>query len=105
MLPGWFGFGSGLQAAVMDHGEAVLARMLVEWPFFRHLLDDVEAMLARTDLEIAANYDALASDELRSLHEPIHEEFALTSSQVLRLRGTEHLVDSDPTLQRSVKLR
>jgi phosphoenolpyruvate carboxylase len=105
MLPGWFGFGSGLKAAVMDHGEAVLGRMLVEWPFFRHLLDDVEAMLARTDLEIAAHYDALASDELRSLHEPIHEEFALTVSQVLRLRGSAHLVDSDPTLQRSVKLR
>jgi phosphoenolpyruvate carboxylase len=105
MLPGWFGFGSGLQAAVLEHGEAILGRMLVEWPFFRHLLDDVEAMLARTDLEIAAYYDALASDELRSLHEPIREEFALTVAQVLRLRGTEHLIDGDPTLQRSVKLR
>src|SRR5712675_924811 len=105
MLPGWFGFGSGLKAAALDHGDAVLGRMLAEWPFFRHLLDDVEAMLARTDLEIAAHYDALASDELRSLHEPIHEEFALTVSQVLRLRGTAQLVDSDPTLQRSVKLR
>jgi phosphoenolpyruvate carboxylase len=105
MLPGWFGFGSGLKAAALEHGDAVLGRMLAEWPFFRHLLDDVEAMLARTDLEIAAYYDALASDELRSLHGPIHEEFALTSSQVLRLRGTAHLVDSDPTLQRSVKLR
>jgi phosphoenolpyruvate carboxylase len=105
MLPGWFGFGSGLKAAALDHGEAVLERMLVEWPFFGHLLDDVEAMLARTDLEIAAHYDALASDELRSLHQPIHEEFALTVSQVLRLRGTARLVDSDPTLQRSVKLR
>ena len=105
MLPGWFGFGSGLQAAVQEHGEAILGRMLVEWPFFRHLLDDVEAMLARTDLEIAAHYDALASEELRTLHEPIHAEFALTVSQVLRLRGTAHLVDSDPTLQRSVTLR
>jgi phosphoenolpyruvate carboxylase len=105
MLPGWFGFGSGMKAAVEEHGEAVLERMLVEWPFFRHLLDDVEAMLARTDLEIAAYYDALASDALRSLHKPIHEEFALTVSHVLRLRGTARLVDSDPTLQRSVKLR
>jgi phosphoenolpyruvate carboxylase len=105
MLPGWFGFGSGMKAAVEEHGEAVLERMLVEWPFFRHLLDDVEAMLARTDLEIAAYYDALASDALRSLHQPIHEEFALTVSHVLRLRGTARLVDSDPTLQRSVKLR
>jgi len=39
MLPGWFGFGSGMKAAIENHGEAVLERMLVEWPFFRHLLD------------------------------------------------------------------
>ena len=51
MLPGWFGFGSGLQAAVDEHGEKMIASMAAHWPFFGHLLDDVEAMLARTDLE------------------------------------------------------
>jgi phosphoenolpyruvate carboxylase len=71
MLPGWFGFGSGLQAAVEQHGEEVVAQMLAHWPFFGHLLDDVEAMLARTDLEIAAHYDALAGEALRALAEPI----------------------------------
>jgi phosphoenolpyruvate carboxylase len=105
MLPGWFGFGSGLKAAFEEHGEAVLEGMVVQWPFFRHLLDDVESMLARTDLEIAAHYDALASDSLRVLAEPIHHEFALTAHHVLRLRGAARLVDSDPTLQRSIKLR
>jgi phosphoenolpyruvate carboxylase len=105
MLPGWFGFGSGLKAAFEEHGEAVLEGMVVQWPFFRHLLDDVESMLARTDLEIAAHYDALASDSLRALAEPIHHEFALTAHHVLRLRGAARLVDSDPTLQRSIKLR
>jgi phosphoenolpyruvate carboxylase len=105
MLPGWFGFGSGLQAAALEHGQAVVGRMLVEWPFFRHLLDDVETMLARTDLAIAAHYDDLAGDALRPLREPIHGEFMLTVDQVLRLRGTAHLADSDPTMQRSVMLR
>src|SRR5277367_1286447 len=54
MLPGWFGFGSGLEAAVSEHGAGVIGEMVTEWPFFAHLLDDVEAMLARTDLQIAA---------------------------------------------------
>jgi phosphoenolpyruvate carboxylase len=105
MLPGWFGFGTGLAAAFDEHGEAALGRMVAQWPFFRHLLDDVEAMLARTDMEIAAHYDAMAGAALRVYCEPIRREFDLTVECVLRLRGTPHLVDSDPTLQRAITLR
>jgi phosphoenolpyruvate carboxylase len=105
MLPGWYGFGSGLNAALEQHGAAVLARMVNDWPFFGHLLDDVEAMLARTDLEIAGHYDALAPEPLRAMGQPIREEYALTTAHVLRLRGSTRLLDSDPTLQRSITLR
>jgi phosphoenolpyruvate carboxylase len=105
MLPGWFGFGSGLQAALDLHGEEVIGRMVAHWPFFGHLLDDVEAMLARTDLEIASNYDALAGDGRQVQAERIRKEYALTVRHVLHLRGSARLLDSDPTLQRSIKLR
>jgi len=105
MLPGWFGVGSGLQAALEQHGEEVIARMTAQWPFFGHLLDDVEAMLGRTDLEIAGHYDALAADPLRTCAQPIAKEYALTVRHVLHLRGSARLLDSDPTLQRSIKLR
>ena len=105
MLPGWFGFGSGLQAALDLHGEQVIGRMVAQWPFFGHLLDDVEAMLARTDLEIAGHYDALAGEGLRVHAERIRAEYALTVRHVLHLRGSARLLDSDPTLQRSIKLR
>ena len=81
------------------------AGMLAHWPFFRHLFDDVEAMLGRTDLDIAAHYDALAGEGLRVLSDPIRREFDLTVKSVLRLRGTSNLLDSDPTLQRSITLR
>ena len=105
MLPGWFGFGSGLQAAAERHGEEVVGQMVAHWPFFGHLLDDVEAMLAGTDLEISSHYDALAGDALRLQAEPIRKEYALTVTHVLKLRGSVRLLDSDPTLQRSIKLR
>src|SRR6202046_3077657 len=105
MLPGWFGFGSGLQAALEQHGEEVLTRMTAHWPFFGHLLDDVEAMLGRTDLDIASYYDALAPDRLRIYAQAIAKEYALTLNLVLRLRGSAQLLDSAPTLQRSIKLR
>jgi phosphoenolpyruvate carboxylase len=104
-LPGWFGFGSGLQAALDLHGEEIIGRMIAQWPFFGHLFDDVEAMLARTDLEIAGHYDALAGDALRAPAERIRREYALTVRHMLRLRGSANLLDSDPTLQRSIKLR
>jgi phosphoenolpyruvate carboxylase len=105
MLPGWFGFGSGLEAALQEHGAKVIGEMVMQWPFFAHLLDDVEAMLARTDMQIAAHYDALAGDALRSQAEAIQREYALTVDQVLRLRGSANLLDGDPTLQRSIQLR
>jgi phosphoenolpyruvate carboxylase len=105
MLPGWFGFGSGLEAARQQHGAEVIAGMAAHWPFFGHLLDDVETMLGRTDLEIAGHYDALAGEKLRVLAEPIAKEYALTVRHVLHLRGSARLLDGDPTLQRSIKLR
>ncbi|HEX4240574.1 MAG TPA: phosphoenolpyruvate carboxylase [Steroidobacteraceae bacterium] len=105
MLPGWFGFGSGLEAATERHGAEVIGSMAAHWPFFTHLLDDVESMLARTDLGIAGHYDLLAEPELRTHAEIIAREYRSTVAHVLRLRGSARLLDGDPTLQRSIQLR
>ncbi|MDE2305888.1 MAG: phosphoenolpyruvate carboxylase [Gammaproteobacteria bacterium] len=105
LLPGWYGVGSGLDAAIARHGEEVIRAMLAGWPFFAHLFDDVEAMLARTDLSISACYDELAGDAARPHMERIRAEHRLTASLVLRLRGYDQLLDGDPTLQRAIRLR
>jgi phosphoenolpyruvate carboxylase len=105
MLPGWYGFGTGLAAAFDRDGAVVLASMLKDWPFFRHLVDDVEETLARTDLNLAALYDTLAGDGFTAAIAAIRAEHALTVGHVLRLRGYEQLLDRDPTLQRSIRLR
>jgi phosphoenolpyruvate carboxylase len=104
MLPGWFGFGSGLEAAISEHGEGIVREMLA-WPFFAHLLDDVESMLARTDLTIAAHYDALAGEDLEAHADTIRREHDLTLGHILKLRGAARLLESDPTLQRGIMLR
>ena len=75
------------------------------WPFFGHLLDDLEAMLASTDLDVAAYYDALAGAELAVYADAVRREYDLTVRRVLELRGSNELLDSDPTLQRSIALR
>ena len=105
MLPGWFGFGSGLQAALARHGTQRLRELRGGWFFFGSLLDDVEAMLARTDLDIANYYNGLAEEPLRRWFTPIRNEFELTRRLVLELKNARSLLDGDPTLQRSILLR
>jgi phosphoenolpyruvate carboxylase len=104
-IPGWYGVGSGLAAALERHGDGAVGEMLVRWPFFGHLLDDVEAMLARTDLHIASFYDELVPSGLRVFADDIRSEYQLTAESVLKLRGSARLLDGDPTLQRAIKLR
>jgi phosphoenolpyruvate carboxylase len=105
MLPGWFGFGSGLHAAITRHGTQRLRELRTGWYFFAALLDDVEAMLARTDLDIANYYDGLADASSRRFVAPIRNEFELTRRLVLELKNARALLDGDPTLQRSILLR
>ena len=53
--------------ATNAHGGSIetLREMYEEWPFFRTTVDAAALSLARTDLEIAAEYAALAAEERR----------------------------------------
>ncbi len=105
MLPGWFGAGFGLAAALEQCGEARMRAIYENWFFMRNLIDDVEAMLARADLEIADAYNVLAPEPLRRFFADIRKEYAAAREHVLAIKGCAALLDSDPTLQRSIQLR
>jgi phosphoenolpyruvate carboxylase len=105
MLPGWYGAGTGLAAVVANFGLPRVRAACAAWFFLRNLLDDVEAMLARADLDIAHYYDALAPEELRGYSAALRDEHDRACSQVLAIRGTGELLDFDPTMQRSIRLR
>ena len=105
ILPGWFGVGTGLEHAVSTHGLGALRDMARAWPFFDTLLADVEMVLAKADLGIAARYAELAGDAGRDLFPGIVEEFERTRALVLDLRETSTLLERDPTLRRSILLR
>jgi phosphoenolpyruvate carboxylase len=105
MLPGWYGAGTGLAAAREGQGVDMLRRCYRGWPFFKRLIDDVETMLSRADLPIAAYYDQLAGPQARPFAMQIQLEFELTRALVLEIKGCAELLDSDGTLQRSIALR
>ena len=105
LLPAWFGFGSGVAAAEARHGLAALEGMVAHWPFFASILDEVEFGLAVADMTIASWYAELAAPQRRALFACVQSEYELTQSWVLRLRGESRLLDGDPGIQRSMKLR
>ncbi|MEN7342416.1 MAG: phosphoenolpyruvate carboxylase [Pseudomonadota bacterium] len=105
ILPGWYGFGSGLAAAVDRYGEEQFGDMFREWYFVRALLHDAEMVLAKSDLEIAASYSELAGDLHHEFFPRIKAEFDLSVEMILKLSGNQYLLDGDKTLQRTILLR
>ena len=105
ILPGWYGVGTGLEAAIARHGEAPLKDMFGQWMFMRAMLDDLEMVLAKCDMQIARRYAELADEPLQRYHETIHAEFRRTVDVVLRLKGAAELLENDATLSRTLRLR
>jgi phosphoenolpyruvate carboxylase len=105
MLPGWFGLGSGLKAALEKFDEGVLREMSREWYFMRSITADSEAVLAKADMEIARLYSKLSGPLHEQFWPIMAEEFELTCDLVLEYSDHEALLESDITLQRAIMLR
>ncbi len=105
VLPGWFGVGTGLAAAIEAHGLGAVRDAVREWAFLDTFLSDVEMVLAKSDLDIAARYAQLAGDVGARLFPTICEEHARSIETLLELREAHALLERDPTLQRSIRLR
>jgi phosphoenolpyruvate carboxylase len=105
VLPGWFGVGTGLEAAAREHGAGAIERALADWKFLSNLVDDVELDLVRADLDIAALYEALANVDVSAIAAEIRREHALAKRWVTAIKGETELLDSRPPMQRAVVLR
>ncbi|MFC7096784.1 phosphoenolpyruvate carboxylase [Halobaculum marinum] len=94
ILPGWFSAASGIDAYLAEGGDLdTLREMYDEWPFFRTTVDHIALTLARTELEIAAEYADLAPDDLRDEFFPrIEAEYERAVELVREITGREELV-------------
>ena len=105
ILPGWYGLGSALEHGVQTFGEEAMVEMANDWSFFSNMLDDVEMVLAKSDLDIAEAFSQLAGplhDELFGL---IRDEFTRTRHWLLSLQGHDILLQHAPRLAASIRLR
>ncbi len=104
-LTGWYGVGTALERTAAEAGEDSLREMAQRWPFFRTMLDDVEMVMAKSDLAIAARFSRLAGDLHEKFFPLIEAEFARTERWILALKGTDRLLAEDPRLAQSIRLR
>ena len=109
MLPGWYGFGSAVETWLANNPEGLetLRRMVNHWPFFRTLLSNMDMVLAKADLGIAARYAELVSDPLlrAEVFGRIRDEFERTRRHLLAILQQDELLADNPMLRRSIRNR
>jgi phosphoenolpyruvate carboxylase len=108
-LPAWFGVGYALQryAAQGSTQEQQLQDMFSRFALFNDLIRNVELAMAKADLAIAQLYASLVRDEqLRErVWRIIAEEFERTRRMLLVVKQQEKLLEKNPVLSRSIRLR
>ena len=94
ILPGWYSIAAGIDAYLDDGGDLdTLAEMYEEWPFFQTTFDRATIALARTDLEVADEYAALADSDLREEFQPrLEDEYEQTVEYMLEITGRSSLL-------------
>ena len=113
-LPGWYGFGSAVQAFVHSEGDkgvaqqkALLQKMFKQWPFFSTLLSNMDMVLAKSDLALASRYSELVPDKrLRNkVFGAIEAEWQRTADALALITGEKQRLVNNASLQRSMRHR
>jgi phosphoenolpyruvate carboxylase len=115
-IPGWYGFGTamtmwlekaaaspgGRDKAMMD-----LREMYAAWPFFRTVLANMDMVLAKTDLEMAARYKDLVPDRAlaEAIFGEIKAEWIRTVTVLREITQTQTFLADNPALARSIRNR
>ncbi|TBR36939.1 MULTISPECIES: phosphoenolpyruvate carboxylase [Dyella] len=105
IITGWYGLGSALEEGAKQYGDEALIEMARDWPFFINMLDDVEMVLAKSDLGIAEAFSRLAGERHDAFFGLIKDEFERTTHWLLRLKGSTELLEQSPRLAVSIRLR
>ncbi|MEP7098868.1 MAG: phosphoenolpyruvate carboxylase, partial [Burkholderiales bacterium] len=116
-LPGWCGFGTAIaqylgpetahNAKQRKERLALLQKMHKSWPFFGTLLSNLDMVIAKSDLAIAARYVELVEDKKlgKKIFGLIKAEWQATSDALALITGETNRLASNPSLARSIEHR
>jgi len=108
-VPAWFGVGHAIEKFVdrSPANAALLREMMSGFPLFSELVRNVELAMAKADLTIARLYAGLVEDkEIRDrVFALLEEEFLRTRQGLLSITGEKELLEGNPVLSRSIRLR
>ena len=104
MLPGWYGVGQALHSFT---DTALLREMVEGWPFLRATLDNLEMVLSKSDMNIAARYAGLVQDRTlsRTIFGRIRDGWSQTHDALLSVTGQSRLLEKHPALDAAIRLR
>jgi phosphoenolpyruvate carboxylase len=107
MLPAWYGFGTAVVKMREAGRGAELEALHAKSRFFRTIVSNLEMVLAKSNLEIARCYaDLVADQELAdAIFSRISAEWTVTRDAVLALTAQKTLLEKDPELADSIRLR
>src|ERR1700733_1132066 len=109
LVPAWFGVGHALHqfAHAQPANLTLLQTMMSDFPLFVDIIRNVEMALAKSDFGIARLYASLVEDEaLRDrVFATLEAEFNLTHRMILEITKQKTLLQTNPVLERSIRLR
>ena len=109
VVPAYFGVGYALEQLANNtpNGLDLLRQMMRSFPLFIDMIRNVELALAKADFGVARLYSTLVDDEaLRDrVYTLLEEEFSRTRRMVLAVTEQQTLLQRNPVLANSIRLR
>ena len=107
-VPAWFGVGYAIERFTEDpRNQGLLREMMRDFPLFSSMIRNVELAMAKADLTIARLYADLVNNVgLRErIFGMISQEFMRTEKVILAVTEQKELLETNPVLYRSIRLR
>ncbi|MDA0695279.1 phosphoenolpyruvate carboxylase [Acinetobacter venetianus] len=106
MLPAWLGTGTAINQVHEQH-KNTLDEMLEQWPYFQTLIDMLEMVLSKSDVDIALYYEShLTQDQdLKLLGVELRQRLQNAVDTLLSLKGESKLLSNNEVLDQSMQVR